>query len=57
MGDSKKEGANVLGLNLFIKLGEILWEKSWRERRKQEMVCGPKFLLQEKRLCELTNGS
>lgn len=48
MGDSKKEGANVLGLNLFIKLGEILWEKSWRERRKQEMVCGPKFLLQEK---------
>lgn len=35
MRDSKKEGTNVLGLNLFIKLGEILWEKSWMERRKQ----------------------
>ena len=38
MRASKKEGANVLGLNLFIKLGEILWGKrgsSWSERRKQ----------------------
>lgn len=51
MRASKKEGANVLGLNLFIKLGEILWGKrgsSWSERRKQQLVCGPKFLLQEK---------